>query len=314
MASCPVEFGPECSRCLPVWLCAEMRTALGLSRAADPLRSAKERCNVRSTTRHRRRRGREPRDRPGLGPASRDRFEAHRSVHDVQTAERPDRDPARGSQRADRRRERLVPRRLGPREARPHRLRPPLRARAVRGLEARQGRRIRHAARGRRRQQQRIDEHGPDELLRDGAVERARPRAVPRIRSHGLPARRRHAEARGRPARRRQERAPAELRERAVRDGERPDHRAHVPEGPPVSLAGHRLHGRSHGGDARGRDGILQAVLRAGQREPRHRRRFQHRRGAQEGRALVQRREGRRARAAARRCRPPSSPGSSRKR
>ena len=74
-------------------------------------------------------------------------------------------------------------------------------------------------ARGRRRQQQRIDDDGSHELLRDDAVERARSRAVPRIGSHGLPARRRHAEARRRPARRRQERAPSELRERTVRHG-----------------------------------------------------------------------------------------------
>ena len=61
--------------------------------------------------------------------------------HDVHAAERADRHPSRRSQRADRRRQRLVSRRIGQRETGPHRLRAPLRAPDVRGVEERQGRR-----------------------------------------------------------------------------------------------------------------------------------------------------------------------------
>ena len=142
------------------------------------------------------------------------------------------------------------------------------------------------------------------------AVERARPRAVPRIRSHGLPARRRHAEARRRPARRRQERAAAELRERAVRHGQRPHDRADVSEEPSVPLAGHRLHGRPDGGDARGRARVLQEVLRAGNASlviagdinpAEARKKVEH---------WFARREGRRSRSSRSTCRRSSSPAS----
>ena len=70
-----------------------------------------------------------------------------------------------------------------------HRLRAPVRAPDVRGIEEREGRRVRHAARGRRRQQQRLDHQRPHQLRDRRAVERAGAGALPRVRSHGLPAR-----------------------------------------------------------------------------------------------------------------------------
>ena len=102
---------------------------------------------------------------------------------------------------------------------RTHRLRAPVRAPDVRGVEERQGRRVRHPARSGRRQQQRIDVERSHELRDRRAVERAGARAVPRIGPHGLPARHDDARTRQRAARRREERAPAELRESAVRHG-----------------------------------------------------------------------------------------------
>ena len=70
-------------------------------------------------------------------------------------------------------------------------------------------------------EQQRLDERRPHQLHHRRAGERARARAVPRVRPHGVSARHDDARARRRPARRRQERAPAELREPAVRHGRR---------------------------------------------------------------------------------------------
>ena len=62
-------------------------------------------------------------------------------------------------------RERLVSRRIGQRETGPDRLRAPLRAPDVRGVEKREGRRLRHPARSGRRRQQRVDLRRPHQLL-----------------------------------------------------------------------------------------------------------------------------------------------------
>ena len=80
------------------------------------------------------------------------------AVYRVHAGQRPARDPASRRQRAGGRRQRLVSRRVGQREARPHRVCAPVRAPDVRGLEERARRRVRHMARGGRRQQQRLDE------------------------------------------------------------------------------------------------------------------------------------------------------------
>ena len=54
---------------------------------------------------------------------------------------------------------------------------------------------------------------------------------------------------------------------RPVRQGRRAAARTALPQGPPVPLADHRLHGRPHRGELRRRGGVLQEVLRAEQRE-----------------------------------------------
>ena len=95
----------------------------------------------------------------------------------------------------------------------------PLRAPDVRRVEERPRRGVRHVARGRRRQQQRIDDNGSDELLHRHSGECAGSCAVSRIGSHGLSARHDDARARRWSARRRQERTSSELREPAVRSG-----------------------------------------------------------------------------------------------
>ncbi len=171
-------------------------------------------------------------------------------LHAVHAGERPERDPARGPHRAGGHGERLVPRRVGPRETGPHGFCPPVRAPDVHGLRARQGGRVRPAARGGRRRQQRLDQRGPHQLLDQRPVERARARAVPRVRPHGLPARRDDAGQRGRPAGRGQERAAPELREPPVRHGLHRARRDAVPGEPPLPLADDRLHAGPHGGAA----------------------------------------------------------------
>ncbi len=90
-----------------------------------------------------------------------------------------------------------------------------------------------------------------------------------------------------RPARHREERAPAELREPAVRQGRGRDARPALPAGPSLLLAGDRLDGRPLGRLARGREGLLPEVLRAQQRHAHHRRRRQARLRAGAGAATV---------------------------
>ena len=80
------------------------------------------------------------------------------------------------------------------------------------------------------------------------------------------------------PAGRRPQRAAAERREPAVRHRGGGAVPSAVPEGASVLRQRHRIARRHPGGEARGREELLQAVLRAEQREPRDRRR--HRQGA----------------------------------
>ena len=210
--------------------------------------------------------------------------------------QRLERHPSSGQERARGVGQRLVSRRIGEREAGPHRIRPPLRAPDVRGIEERQGRRVRHAARERRRQQQRLDQQRPHQLLRGPAVERAGAGALPRVGSHGLPAGHDDAGARERPARRGQERAPPELRESALRHGVDRDRQDAVAGESPLQLADDRLHGGPDRGQPRRRGGVLQEVLRAEQRQPGHRRRHRLRPDAHAGREVVQRDPARRER------------------
>ena len=79
-------------------------------------------------------------------------------LHRIHAAQRPQRDPASRRQRAGGRGEHLVSRRLGQRAARAAPASRIFRARDVRRLDARARRRVRQLARGRRRQQQRLDD------------------------------------------------------------------------------------------------------------------------------------------------------------
>ena len=121
-----------------------------------------------------------------------------------------------------------------------------LRVRGARGRQRVRGRRQRH------------DEPGPHELLRDGAVGQSRERALVRVGSAGDADRRDDQGEARQPARRREERAPAGAREPAVRPVVPAADRGGVPEGAPVFLARDRQPGRSHGGVARRREGVLQ--------------------------------------------------------
>ena len=62
-------------------------------------------------------------------------------------------------------------------------------------------------------------------------------------------------------------------------------------EGASLPLAGHRLHGRPDRRQLRRHRRVLQAVLRAFERQPGRRRRYRHGDGAAAGREVVQRRE-----------------------
>ena len=165
------------------------------------------------------------------------------AIHPVHVVQRIARGVARRPQRAGRGGQRLVSRGVGPREAGPDGLCPFVRTPDVRRLGARQGRRLRQLPRGRRRRQQRIDQHRPHELLPQRAGQRAGARAVPRVRSHGLSARRDVAGQSRWPTRRRQERAPAGRREPAVRAGVHHAQRDAVSCRSSLSLAHDRLHG-----------------------------------------------------------------------
>ncbi len=145
----------------------------------------------------------------------------HVANHRVHAAERPARDPASRHERPGRGGERLVSRRFGQRTRRSHRLRASLRTRDVRRVDARARRIVRQLARGRRRQQQRIDQQRPHQLHHRHSVQRARPGVVPRIGSHGLSARRQGAGEGGRSARRREEREASERGQPALRSGVR---------------------------------------------------------------------------------------------
>ena len=127
---------------------------------------------------------------PSARPAARPRGAggdrgAEGRVREARAAERPAADPARRSQAADRPRQPVVPRRLEERAAAAQRLRAPLRAPDVPGLDAR-ARRVpvadredgREHPRGRR---QRHDQQRPHQLLRDRAVGQPRDAALDRV-------------------------------------------------------------------------------------------------------------------------------------
>ena len=202
---------------------------------------------------------RPPPPNPRRGPRPAGHAEDRSSLHAVHAAERTARDPARGSQRPDRHGQHVVPRRLVPRAARPHRIRSSVRAPDVHGVGPRETGRVRHAAGSGRRDQQRLDRNRPHQLLDQRAVECPRAGAVPGIGSHGVSARHDDAGNRRRAAGRREERAAPELRESSVRDGRHHADRDAVSRGSSLPLAGDRLHAGPDRRQLRGRGRVFQA-------------------------------------------------------
>ncbi len=95
---------------------------------------------------------------------------------------------------------------------------------------------------------------------------RARAGAVDGVRSHGLPAPGADPAEVLESARRGAERAPAELREPAVRPGVDGDAGGAVPAGPSLPLDDHRRSGRSPGREAGRSPAVLPALLSSGER------------------------------------------------
>ena len=225
-----------------------------------------------------------PRRRRGLGsPPARGRRagaarrrgpSAEAAVSDHDAAERAARDPVRGSLDADRARLGLVSRRLEERAGRPDRLRAPLRAHDVQGLEERRARVAHVDHRQRRRTQQRLHDRGRDGLLADAAGALPAAGAVARSRSDGHAAHRR----RGVPARARggQGRAADARGEPAVRPAVRDHLRPRVHDAS-VQAPDDRQHGGPRGGVDRRRARFPQHLLRARERHGDHRRRLRHR-------------------------------------
>ena len=170
----------------------------------------------------------------------------------------------RDTQRAGRRRQRLVPRRLGQRAAGPHRLRAPVRAPDVRGLEER--RRRASSTRCSRppaaTTTARRTTTGPTTYIDvpANALELALFLESDRM---GYLLDTMSPERVERPARRRQERAAAELREPALRHGLARARQDAVAGRASLQLADDRPHGRPDRRQPRGRRRVLQEVLRA---------------------------------------------------
>ena len=187
------------------------------------------------------------------------------TLHEDDARQRARRHRPRGPPAADGGGEPLVPRRIEERAARAHGVRALVRAPDVRRLGAPRLRVLRAAATGRRAAQW-LDQHRSHELLGGHADRRARPGAVDGVRSHGLPpARADRGEVR-QPARRGAQRAPAELREPAVRPGGCGALRGAVPAGSPVPLDHHRRSGGSARRDAGRCPDLLRDLLSPGQR------------------------------------------------
>ena len=172
----------------------------------------------------------------------------------------------------------LVRRRLAPRSQGSYRPCSPFRAPDVPGLRAGQGQRPLRAGPGRGRLAQRHHQFRAHQLLRDHADPPAGARPLAGGRPHGLAAGRPRRGVDGEPARRRQERAPAALRQRPLRHGVREADRPRLPGGPPLPPHPDRLDGRPGRGHPGGRARVLPHVLRAEQRRAVGRRR--HRPGA----------------------------------
>ena len=252
-----------------------------------------------SGTRHRaRRHRRSARQAPGSRVPPRLVRDSESRVREVHAAERPAGHPARRPEAADRPREPVVPRRLEEREDRAHRLRAPLRAHDVPGLEERARSEYfayaekagANLAGGGR---QRHDEQRPHELLRDRALRKPGEPAVARVGPPGDAARRPDEGEARQPARRRQERAAAGAREHALRALVQAHHREHLSGRTPLLVDRHRQPGGPDRGDARRREGLLPHLLHAEQPLARHRRRLRSGGGEAARREVLRRHPGR---------------------
>ena len=187
------------------------------------------------------------------------------SVPALRPRQRAHADRARGPQGADRRRQRLVPRRLEERAAREDRLRAPVRAPDVPGQRALE-RRVLQGLRSRGRDgDQRDDGLRSHELLPERAELRARRGALDGVRSHGAPARRDRSGAARRAARRGQERE-ASGRRPALRQRLPRARRERVSRRTPVLVGADRVDGGSRRGDARRRARVVPHLVRRGER------------------------------------------------
>ena len=220
------------------------------------------------------------------GSARRRRAPAAARLHGDDAAERPEGDPLRGPLDADRAPAALVSRRIEGRAQGTDRLRAPVRAHDVQGVEERGPRAARVDDRERGRPLQRVHDRGRDGVLGHRALALPAPGPVARGGPHGDAAHRRAGLQERAPGR--QGRAPDAGGEPAVRpvDG---GHLRHGVHGAPVQAPGHRQHGGSRGGIGRGRARLLSHVLRAGERDADARRRFRHAAGARAGDEVLRR-------------------------
>ena len=193
--------------------------------------------------------------------------------------ERPEGGPLARPHLADGGRGRLLQHRLPDRAEGPDRLRPPLRAPHVPGLEEPREDGVHQARPVERRHPERLDALRLHELLRGRAREHAQDRALGRSRPDARP--RDHAGQPHEPAGRREERGQGQRPEPSVRRVPVARHAAGR-ERELVQRA--QLLRRPQGprrGDARGRPGLLQVVLLAGQRRARRDGRLRARDGLQ---------------------------------
>ena len=178
------------------------------------------------------------------------------------------------------------------------RLRPPLRAHDVPGLastSASDG-----TSRSSRRSARRASTARPTPTApttsRSCRRTSSRPRCGSRATAWATCSTAAHDEEPRQPDRRRPQRAPPALRQRAVRQGAvRACTAALYPEGHPYRYLTIGKHEDLDGRVARRREGLLQDLVRAGERDPGARRRLRRRRGQEAGREVVRRRS-RRAR------------------
>ena len=239
---------------------------------------------------------------------------AEAAVRDLDAAQRADGDPLRGPFDADRAPAALVSRRLEEREAGADRVRAPLRAPDVQGLEERRARRAHVDDFVGRRPEQRL--HDDDETVFWETVPaqylplalwlEADRMATLRIDRDTLRQRARGGEGRAADAR----------RQPAVRPAER-DHLRPGVHDASVQASDDRQHGGPRSGVGRGRARLLPDLLRAGERDAGARRRFRHGAGEAAGRRSISaacRRPSGRCRATSRRSRRRPRSGASRSR